>query len=73
MSQQRRRERYIILKVSKLLNHKACHPFFCQRMLIAESISVHDVFLTVLGARLWNEVPVYVNSLKSYLLLKEKL
>ena len=73
MSQQRRRERYIILSV-KFLNHKACHPFFCQRMLTAESISVRDhVFLTVLRARLWNEVPVYVNSLKSYLLLKEKL
>ena len=90
MSLQRRRERYIILQVWKILNGVSPNDIgmkfreTSRRGIIAvipplvkgcsqRNQSLYDGSFAVLGARLWNVVPVDVKSLKTFLSFKEKL
>ena len=90
MSLQRRRERYIILQVWKILNGVSPNDIgmkfreTSRRGTIAvtpplvkgcsqRNQSLYDGSFAVLGARLWNVVPVDVKSLKTFLSFKEKL
>ena len=88
MSLQRRRERYIILQVWKFLSGVSPNDIgmkfreTSRRGTITPPLvngcsqrnqSPYDGSFAVLGASLWNTVPVDVKSLKKFLLFKEKL
>ena len=90
MSLQRRRERYIILQVWKILNGVSPNDIdmkfreTSRRGTIAvtpplvkgcsqRNQSLYDGSFAVLGARLWNIVPVDIKSIRSFLSFKEKL
>ena len=90
MSLQRRRERYIILQVWKILNGVSPNDIgmkfreTSRRGTIAvtpplvkgcsqRNQSLYDSSFAVLGARLWNIVPVDIKPIRSFLSFKEKL